>query len=853
MGTQGMILVAILAVCGVASLMRAALQMEPGLVAYYTFDEGAGSVVHDHSGKGNDGKIIGSVKWVKTPAGTALEFNGEDTYIDCGSSDSLNIMKAGTIEIWFSMKSAQGGLVNFSTGGGWGDQRLVLAFDTYAGRKRFIWCLADGENYQSSPIVMPSEGVWTHVALTYDGSIVQVFKDGLLLYAVSQGLPPEVKGVTVWIGRCLGLGKEYFHGLIAEVRIYNRSLSEEEVFEHYKAKAKAMGLSLTEIEKARREKKKAPKGGKWTMPERAKTTGVKWLNNLVAELLNLRKPVLKPYTDWTFTNPRDGWVFISCTAKVKGSERVFIALDDAPKEQAIIAHQTVQRETRIPKPETLEAMRYLSAGKHKVKVWREGQASVESLIVRAIPELIFCKFQYDPHVRLHGPYDWKFLQKHILPHVNCIVGSGADEHQRFVEEWKKQGKKWIVEVSATPYFKSQSADEAYRYWAERAGLKNPLYDGIIVDEFGGGDDERYRAIIESVRRIHQNEQFKGKVFYPYCGSMYGAKLSEEFIKTVMDAGWRFAWERYLWEQPNEAIANKFLETTLRDEMLLWQKALPDCAEHMIMCFGYLEMIATESLSVFPNVDFKVWMDMQFHHVATDPAFFGLYGLMEYTSGYADEETVRWAAKLYRHYGIEGKTEMLSKRYGFKYRLDHIQNPDFEQGLEGWKVEAAEEGSMETKSVSGYSWLQGRYPKTKQGDTFLWMKRSANKPNIISQEIKNLQPGRLYSLKMVSADYRELMEGKSVQQKHAVSVRLDGVELVAEKCFQYAIPNNYAHGLGPFNRQNRFWMNYHHRVFRAKGKTAKLTISDWASEAEPGGPIGQELMLNFVEVQPYLED
>jgi hypothetical protein len=56
-----------------------------------------------------------------------------------------------------------------------------------------------------------------------------------------------------------------------------------------------------------------------------------------------------------------------------------------------------------------------------------------------------------------------------------------------------------------------------------------------------------------------------------------------------------------------------------------------------------------------------------------------------------------------------------------------------------------------------------------------MKRSAKKPNIVWQEIKNLKPGRLYSLKMVTADYGELMKGESVKQKHAVSIRLDNVE------------------------------------------------------------------------------
>tara|TARA_B100001123_G_scaffold291655_1_gene325142 strand:- start:3125 stop:3274 length:150 start_codon:yes stop_codon:yes gene_type:complete len=49
------------------------------------------------------------------------------------------------------------------------------------------------------------------------------------------------------------------------------------------------------------------------------------------------------------------------------------------------------------------------------------------------------------------------------------------------------------------------------------------------------------------------------------------------------------------------------------------------------------------------------------------------------------------------------------------------------------------------------------------------------------------------------------------------------------------------------------MNYHWRVFRATRDRALLTISDWSSNQNPGGPSGQELMFNFIEVQPYFAD
>ncbi len=48
------------------------------------------------------------------------------------------------------------------------------------------------------------------------------------------------------------------------------------------------------------------------------------------------------------------------------------------------------------------------------------------------------------------------------------------------------------------------------------------------------------------------------------------------------------------------------------------------------------------------------------------------------------------------------------------------------------------------------------------------------------------------------------------------------------------------------------MNLHQVVFRARGKQAMLTLSDWGKPGAPAGPAGQELLCNFVEVQPYLE-
>ena len=150
-------------------------------------------------------------------------------------------------------------------------------------------------------------------------------------------------------------------------------------------------------------------------------------------------------------------------------------------------------------------------------------------------------------------------------------------------------------------------------------------------------------------------------------------------------------------------------------------------------------------------------------------------------------------------------------------------------------------------------MEARYHAPKDaGNTAIWTKRDAKKPNVISQQIRDLMPGRLYSLRFFTGDYQELVNGKSDRRKHAVTAKIENVEPVADKCFQAIISNGHWYSYGPFNRDNRYWMNYHQQVFRAKEKTARLVLSDWASAASAGGPMGEELIWNFIQVQPYFE-
>ena len=889
----------LLALSGLLCLATAA-PPEPGLVAYYPCDEGRGSVLRDASGQGDDGTVHGAT-YERFGEGWALRLDGVDDFVDCGEAPASALTDAVTLEVWAYPSAVPG--VGEPAIAGRDYASYVL---TYYTDGQVWWYISGGGNNCKAPV---APGAWHQLVGTFDGASLRLYVDGRLADTRPSATPTIGPGGPFQIGASTGdvqfTHGAHFAGLVDEVRVCDRALSPEEVKQQSRTGHLSHALAVTcaaqpyagtiEVRldtrgleelapgatarvtlrrgsrtealaaatvtnlpswgtaKARLEvgalapgeydlRAEARDGAgrpvgqaaamRVTWPGRPSWSGggatMRVLNNLVTELLNVR-PAPNQST-FEFTNPRDGWVFFASRGQ---GARVLLERPDG-----------AELLTALSERGTEEAMRRLPAGTHRLRVELEPGGRLTRLIVRAIPELIYAKSGANPQVTEYGLYDWPYLQRHVLPQLNTMVGSGAEAERPLVEEWKRRGKRWIVECGL-PGLGSEApiaADEVEAAWRGNPGLADPLLDGIIVDEFIGGDAPQYPAWTEAFRRLVADPSLAGKSFYPYCSPLQGAAPSRAFMEAVLTSGNRLALERYLPEQRTEELAEAYLDTMLRQQAVEWERAFPGSVQQMVVCVGYLSA-PPESLNVDPGVDYKVWLDMQLDLVATDPAFWRVGGLMTYLSSYADEEIVRWAGKLFRHYAIEGRTDRLTAD---PYVMPHLRNPDFEEGLAGWQVSPAEEGSISTGNMAGFSWLEGRYPPTSQGDTFLCLRRSARAPNTVTQTIRALEPGRAYSVKAYSGAWRELER----QQKLALAIRLRGGKLLPERCFQSAFPSCYSHTLGSFDAEHPAWLNYHQLVFVAEAAETELTISDWSAADAPGGPVGQEIAVNFVEVQPY---
>jgi hypothetical protein len=452
-----------------------------------------------------------------------------------------------------------------------------------------------------------------------------------------------------------------------------------------------------------------------TAESRVVFSGEKRQNNLVAVLLEAAD-ISRPSSSFDFKRGHAGYIFV--TADCRGTGTVTLKLDDVPEPLAVIKHAA-------DASQRTEAVRNISPGAHKLRVACAGGIHVDKLVVKAIPELMHCGLGFDPAIKSYGKYDVEFLKQDILPNVTTlIVPPNRPLDPAFIDDWHRQGKKLVAAVWVNS--QAKTAAEHFKIWTDFLE-QAPILDGIAIDEFivnqpyrewvGKLTPERKRRFDEesarhpiyeqALRRIRADARFRDKMVYAYIGGS-GKKLNQEiigttFVHSILDCNYRIGLERYIFEVSSEQKSKAVLQQFV-DGIADWVAKEPTVREQMVLTFGLFSM-PPGGINKQPNVDFHVWMDQQMNVVANHPVMAGMGGLNWWTSLQADEETVRFVGKLYRHYAIEGKTELLTKDPLF---LTHIQNADFEKQLAGWTLHAADKGSIQAKSFPRYGRIEGRY-------------------------------------------------------------------------------------------------------------------------------------------------
>jgi hypothetical protein len=193
-----------------------------GLVAHYAFENDT----TDSSGNGLDGTIIGDATFVEGVVGMALDLNGDD-YVDCGGIAEFSFADTMTISTWVNIRSRTVAWMAIAAKGenAW---RLAVNNDTTGIHYAFSGGTRGWQAANTATQLAFDE--WYHVAATYDTTVgATVYING-----VPDASNPDVGGIDtnqfpLLIGENPEATGRLFDGMLDELMIYNKALSEEEV------------------------------------------------------------------------------------------------------------------------------------------------------------------------------------------------------------------------------------------------------------------------------------------------------------------------------------------------------------------------------------------------------------------------------------------------------------------------------------------------------------------------------------------------------------------------------------------------------------------------------------------------
>ena len=202
-------------------------KLNNNLIAYYPFNGNA----NDESGNGNNGLVNGASLTTDRFGNTdnAYLFNGTSDYIQVQDSDELDLTASFCISTWVKPLSFQGWIINKHAAGTNNDgsweiivsDPLKLAFDSSPFLSTMVFSNAT-----------LSYSAWNHIIFQYDKSntTIEIYVNGNKDIALKKELDIRNTNRSLIFGAEEATPfKNFFRGSLDDIRIYNCTLSKEEM------------------------------------------------------------------------------------------------------------------------------------------------------------------------------------------------------------------------------------------------------------------------------------------------------------------------------------------------------------------------------------------------------------------------------------------------------------------------------------------------------------------------------------------------------------------------------------------------------------------------------------------------
>ena len=209
-----------------------------GLVGYWPFNGNA----NDVSGNGNNGTVNGATITTDRNGNvnSAYSFNGTSNFIEVQDNNLLDVSNNFTISLWMKISDYAVALssdpqstvlskprqLGFATG-----YAISAYYNLNLNKFSFSYNIGTSGGGQTSNAATPLN-TWINVIYTYDGSTSKLYKNGVLESSsmISYVLPNF--STSLFFGKEFdntSTSKRYFKGLIDDVGIWNRALTQQEI------------------------------------------------------------------------------------------------------------------------------------------------------------------------------------------------------------------------------------------------------------------------------------------------------------------------------------------------------------------------------------------------------------------------------------------------------------------------------------------------------------------------------------------------------------------------------------------------------------------------------------------------
>jgi hypothetical protein len=198
-----------------------------GLVGYWPFNGNA----NDESGNGNNGTVNGATLTNDRNGNVnkAYVFDGINDFIQVSNSSSFNLANGHSISVWFNPNGIQQSVIiekfNSTNGQGDGGPQLVLRTNQLIDFSIFN---NNSGNFVYSNTLSTSQS-WQNIIATWNGGLIRLYQNSVLIDSIpfSSVLNPCIE--PMMIGKRAFQGDLLFNGVIDDIGMWNRALTQQEI------------------------------------------------------------------------------------------------------------------------------------------------------------------------------------------------------------------------------------------------------------------------------------------------------------------------------------------------------------------------------------------------------------------------------------------------------------------------------------------------------------------------------------------------------------------------------------------------------------------------------------------------